>query len=184
MRCFISIELPENVRSQIFHSFEKLKNSKLGFGNFVDKNNLHLTLKFLGDLSEDKIELVKKALSEVEFRQFSVETGELGFFPNEKFIKILWLDLISPEFEFLKKSIDDKLQKLGFNEKEKDFVAHLTLTRIKKIDNKEAFLEKVQEIAPKKMFFVANQFSLMKSILKKNGPEYKILAEFPMRMRA
>ena len=45
----ISIELPENVRAQVFNPFEKLKNSKICYGNFVKKENLHLVLKFLGN---------------------------------------------------------------------------------------------------------------------------------------
>lgn len=183
MRCFISIELPENVRAQIFHAFEKLKNSKVCYGNFVDKDNLHLTLKFLGNVSEEQIEQIKKALKEIDFRQFPVETGEIGFFPNENYVKIIWIDLISSDFEFLKKEIDEKLHKLGFNEKEKEFTAHLTVLRIKGMRDKEAFFKKLTEIAPKKMFFIANQFSLIKSILKRKGPEYKNLENFQMRMR-
>ena len=184
MRCFISIELPDNVKSQIFHAFEKLEHSKVCQGNFVKRDNLHLTLKFLDKVPSEKVELIKEELKKIDFRQFPVETGEVGFFPSEKFIKVLWIRLVSPDFEDLKKQIDNSLIKLGFNEKEREFSSHVTIARINKIRDKESFFDKVKELAPKKMFFIANEFSLIKSVLKKNGPEYKILKNYPMRLRA
>ncbi len=183
MRCFISIELAENVKAQIFHAFEKLKNSKTCYGNFVKKDNLHLTLKFLGNISEEKIEEIKKVLEKIDFRQFPVETGKIGFFPNENYVRTLWIDLKASDFEFLKNEIDEKLHKLGFNEKDKNFTTHITVARIKGIENKQNFFNKLEEIAPKKMFFIVNRFSLVKSILKRKGSEYKTLKEFHMRMR-
>jgi|AntAceMinimDraft_18_1070375.scaffolds.fasta_scaffold21630_3 2'-5' RNA ligase len=183
MRCFISIELPENIKSQIFHAFEKLKNSKLCQGNFTKKNNLHLTLKFFRNISQEKLEQIKKTLKEIDFPQFPVETGKIGFFPNEKYIKILWIELIASDFEFLKKQIDEKLKKLNLNGDEKSFISHITLVRINSIKDKKEFFKKIIKIAPKKKFFISNQFSLVKSILKRDGPEYKILENFQMRMR-
>ena len=184
MRCFVSMKLPDNVRAHIFHSFEKLRNSKICFGNFVRKDNLHLTLKFLGDLSEDQIVQIKKVLEGIEFRQFPVETGRVGFFPNEKYVKVMWVELVGNDFPDLKREIDGKLSALGFNEKEKDFTSHITVARVKSIKDKDAFFEKVREVHPKKMFFIADNFTLMKSLLKKKGPEHKVLESFQMRMRA
>ncbi len=184
MRSFISIELPDNVKAYIFHAFEKLKKSKVCKGKFVDKDNLHLTLKFLGKITSEEAEIIKKELEKVDFRQFPVETGKVGFFPNEKFIKVLWIELLSPDFEMLKKEIDSALKNAGFDQKDKEFFPHLTVARITAVRDKKAFLEKAKELAPKKMFFIVNQFSFRKSILKKKGPEYKTLKDYSMRMRA
>ena len=60
MRTFVAIELPEDVRAKIFHAFEKLKSFNVLRGKFVEKDNLHLTLKFLGELTEKQITDVKK----------------------------------------------------------------------------------------------------------------------------
>lgn len=183
MRCFISLEIPENIRTAIFHLFEKLKESKLVYGKFVHEENMHLTLRFLGKVSEEKITLLKEELSKIDFRQFPVETGKIGFFPNEKHIQILWIELIASEIESLKKEIDKSLTKLGFDKEHRKFYAHLTIARIKGIKNKELFLSKISEIAMKKMFFIAHSFALVKSVLKPRGPEYKLLASFQMRRR-
>lgn len=183
MRCFISIELPENVKAHIFHSFEKLKNSKLCQGNFTKKNNLQLTLKFFSKLSEDQIKQIKKVLEKIDFRQFPIETGKIGFFPNEKFVKSIWIELIASDFQFLKEELDRELSKIGFKEEEKKFIPRITVAKIRGMKNKQAFLDKVQEVSPKKMFFIADQIFFIKSILKKRGPEPKILSSFPMRRR-
>ena len=183
MRYFISIELPDNVKDKIFNSFKKLKESKVCYGNFVKKDNLHLTLRFLDDVPEEKIESIKKALEEIDFRQFPIESGRVGFFPNEKYIEVLWIDLIASDFYFLKDEIDEKLEGLGFPKNGKEFKTHVTVARIKGINDKQKFFNKINEISPKKMFFIANQFSLVKSVLERNGPKYETLKEFPMRMR-
>lgn len=183
MRCFISIEFPEHVRSEIFHVFEKLKNSGCCSGNFVEKNNLHLTLTFLGDIEEEKMEIVKRVLSKIDFRKFPIETGNLGFFPNEDYVKILWVDVISPEIFALREEIENSLKKEGFEFKKMDFVPHLTVARINGIKDKDIFRAMVSEIRLPKLFFIAEDFSLMKSILKKFGPEYKTLDRYGMRIR-
>lgn len=183
MRCFVSIEFPEHLRSEIFHAFEKVNNSKICTGNFVEKENLHLTLTFLGDVSEEELGKAKKILGKIDFQKFSIETGEVGFFPDENFIKIIWVGIHSPEIINLRNEIEETLKKEGFDFKEVDFVPHLTVARIKNIKDKKLFMDEVNKIKPGKMFFIAEDFSLMKSILKKSGPEYKTLERFGMRIR-
>ena len=76
MRVFISIELPEQVKKEIFNEFKKLENSGFAVGNFVSKNNIHLTLKFLGNLSGEEVDKIKKKLSEIEFKNFNLNSLE------------------------------------------------------------------------------------------------------------
>ena len=180
MRTFISIELPENIRKEIFKSFESLKNSRVAFGNFVKKQNIHLTLKFLGNLSEEKIKEMEKKLSEIKFPNFSAQTGEIGFFPSEKYIRIIWADLISDKIKQLKKIIDDKLHEIGVNHDDREFSSHITIARIKKMKSKQDFFKKIKELRIKKMSFSIDSFFLNKSELRKDGPVYKVLKEFKL----
>jgi len=187
MRCFIAINIPEHIRSQIFHVFENFKQQGVCYGNFTKKENLHLTLKFLGNIPQDKIELVKNTLNKIDFRQFPVETGKIGFFPNKKYVKIIWVELVASDFDFIIKKINSELQNseldfLGKSQK-MPFVPHLTVARIKGVKNKKLFLDKINNINIKKMFFVVDTIYLVKSILKPSGPQYKIIANFPMRRR-
>ena len=180
MRSFISIEFPENIKKEIFKTFESLKNSGTAFGNFVKKENMHLTLKFLGNLSEEKIKEIKKKLCEVNFKTFNTDVGNIGFFPSEKYVRVIWVDLISEKIKGLKKTIDDKLHEIGINHDGREFSSHITVARIKKMKNKEDFFKKIKELKIKKMNFEINDFFLIKSELRKDGPVYKIIKKFEL----
>jgi 2'-5' RNA ligase len=184
MRCFVSIEFPEHIRSEIFHAFENLNNSGTCSGDFVGKENLHLTLTFLGELSEEEIEKAKIVLGKIDFRKFTIETKEIGFFPNENYIKVLWVGINSNEIISLRNLIENSLKKEGFDIKNMDFVPHLTVARIKSVKNKDKFIEELGRVKLENMFFIAEDFALMKSILKKEGSEYKVLESFGMRLRS
>lgn len=178
MRVFIALEIPEDLKARIFHEAEILENSKLASGNFVDKENLHLTLKFLGERTGEEIEKIKEKLSEIEMKKSESEIGKIGFFPNEISPKVLWISVDDEgEISKLQKNIDDKLAELEIV-REKEFLNHLTLARIKLIQNKEMFLKKVQSLKIKKEKFSVDGFSLIKSELTKTGPKYKLIKKF------
>jgi len=185
MRVFIAIELPEYVRANIFHAFENLKGLGLGRGNFVGKDNIHLTLKFLGELSEEEIENIKKKLSEIKFKKFETETGKIGFFPSEEYIRVIWIELVDKDKDGkiydLQKIIEDKLEEVGIMKDTREFQTHITIARIKSIKNKQVFLEKVKGINIKKMRFNVENFSLIKSELTRIGPIYRILEKFNLK---
>jgi len=181
MRAFISIELPENVKAGIFHTFEKLKGSGFCSGNFVEKNNLHLTLKFLGDISEEDAEKIAQKLSEIDFRKFAAETGEISFFPNEDYVKVIWVELVSKEIFGIKKIIEEKLSEIGIPKEEREFSSHITVARIKNIKDKVKFAEKIKDLKSEKYFFIIDELSLIKSELTKEGPKYKVLKNFVFR---
>lgn len=178
MRTFISIELPERVKKEIFKEFEKIKTSGFVSGNFVKKENLHLTLKFLGNTSEEEIEKIKNKLSELKFSNFELATDGVGFFPSEKYVKVLWVGFISNQLKFIKDIIEEKLFEIGINKETRDFNSHVTVARIKNVKDRVKFLEKVRGTKIKKMKFEVDRISLVKSELTRKGPVYKILHEF------
>ncbi len=180
MRTFISLEFPGNVRKDIFKSFERLKTSKCVLGNFVKKENIHLTLKFLGNLSEEKIKEIKDKLSEINFSGFKAELGKIGFFPSEKYVRVVWVDLISEEVKELKKIIDEILEEIGINYDNRVFSSHITVARIKKMRDKEEFFKIIKELKIKKTSFKMNNFFLIKSELRREGAVYKSLKEFKL----
>ncbi len=178
MRVFISINIPENIRKEIV----KIQNSLPEFiGKKTESENLHLTLKFLGDVDEDKIEEIKDNLRRIKIGKFETNIDEIGFFDNSesRFHSkrlIIWLHL--KNCEKLQKEVDEVLH--GFFEKEKRFMSHLTIARIKKINNKKKFLEDLFNIKIKKENFLVDKFYLMKSELTKKGPMYSVLNEFSL----
>lgn len=169
MRIFIAIEVPEKIK-------EKLREVQKEFEeyaviNFV--NEFHLTLRFLGELSELKLERVKERLKNLSFKNFDLNLSNLGVFPNKKFINVLWVGL-KPEKKVkdIKQIIDEKLRDMfGVEDK---FKAHITLGRVKSIKDREGFLKKVEEIEVEGDFKVKD-IKLIKSELTKDGAEYETL---------
>jgi RNA 2',3'-cyclic 3'-phosphodiesterase len=171
MRTFISIKFPPKILMHIKEIQEKLPEFE---GKKTELKNLHLTLKFLGDLSSEDIEKVKLRLAGIKFSKFESEIKECGFFDKEDGGGILWIGITN--CENIQKEIDNALE--GLHEKEKRFMGHLTIARIKNIPDRKKFNESMKNIEIKKMFFIADKFYLVESKLKKEGPEYKIIEEY------
>jgi len=180
MRTFVSIELPEKVRKEIFRVSKRIRDSGLVSGTFVSKDNIHLTLRFLGELTEEQISKIRKSFSDFVLPKFEAHTGEIGFFPSEKYVKVIWIDFVSDELSMLKGIVENKLQGLGINKETREFNAHITFARIRQVKDKEKFLKLVEDIGMKKMNIPVEKISLIKSELTKNGPKYKLLDEFSL----
>ncbi len=90
MRCFLAIDLPLEIREYLFNLKKGLRmiNAK-----FVEKENIHLTLKFLGEISQKDVDDLKKRLGSIKFKHFKANLGKPGVFPSIKFVRILWVSL-------------------------------------------------------------------------------------------
>jgi len=173
MRCFIAIDLPENIKKELYNRALELYNLGLFKGKITEKGNLHLTLKFLGEISEKKIEEVKKKLREVKEKKFKAKLAEFGVF-SEKSVRIIWVHLSGAEN--LQKEIDEKLE--GLFKKDKRFVGHITIARVKSCEKKN-LIDKIKKINLKEEFFVEN-FKLLCSELTSSGPIYSTLENFEL----
>lgn len=168
-RCFIALELPREAISYLEQLDLQIKKKNLFAGKFTDSENLHLTLKFLGEIEASKLDEVKKKLKEIKFSEFEASLGEIGVFINS-YNSILWIKLNGKDIWNLQKLIDEKLQ--GLFEPEKRFMSHITLVRMKKIHDKTEFLNYVKNLKTKKIKFKVNEFIFKKSELKPEGPVY------------
>jgi 2'-5' RNA ligase len=173
MRTFISIKLPTKILMEVKEIQEKLPEF---IGNKTELKNLHLTLKFLGEISFEKSEEIKERLKKINFNKFEAEICEIGFFDKYNH-GIIWLGLNN--CEAFQKEIDRALSELY--EGEKRFMAHLTIARVKKIKDKKKFLGNLKGINIPKMFFIVDKFYFIESKLKKEGPEYALLEEFGLK---
>ena len=169
-RCFISIELPEEIKEEIGKIQEQLPEFT---GKFIEKENLHLTLKFLGEIDDEKIEEIKERLGKIDFNEFKCEIDSIGIF-SENLVRIVWIHLNG--CEEIQKKIDDVLGDIF--EKEKRFMSHITIARVKSIKDKKKFLEELRKINIEKMIFGIDKFYLMESVLKIKGPEYRVIKGF------
>jgi len=174
-RCFICIDLPLETRKYLQEIQEILKKKNFFNGKFTEFENLHLTLKFLGEISEEKILAVKERLNKIKFNVFDCQMGELGVF-SEKFVSIIWIKLGGKEVFELQKQIDDVLD--GLFDKEKRFMSHVTIARPKKVFDKKILLDYLYKMKIKKEGFKVNGFFLKSSDLKEDGPVYSTIEEY------
>ena len=173
MRLFITVEIPENLKVELASwSF-----SKKGV-SWVKAENMHITLKFLGEVDEKLVKNLIDRLSNIKFKAFNVKTNRAGFFPNESSPRVLWVDFVDGEsLKSLARAVSLALPEF---KKDHPFKDHLTLARIKHLANaeKENVVKKVKKIKTEGKEWVVKDFVLVRSILLSNGPPYGVLARF------
>ncbi|MBI4447818.1 RNA 2',3'-cyclic phosphodiesterase [Candidatus Woesearchaeota archaeon] len=176
MRLFIEIPLPEEVRESVFQLQKSLHILPAKI-NWVAKKNMHITLKFLGEVSEEQKNLAEKELAKIRFSKFTVTLSNIGVFPNYDRARVIWIGL-NPEEKVisLQRQIDEQL--LSFFPKDQTFEAHLTIGRVKLVKKKEEVQAILRETKAEKKNFAVDSFKLMKSELTKSGPIYEELKTF------
>ena len=176
MRLFIAIEILDNIKEYMTKIQEKIDND-LAKIKFANKNQMHLTLKFLGEVQPNNVNEIKEELKKIKFELFSVYLDSTGVFPSENYIRVVWVGL-KPEEEIirLQENIDERLKK--WFKKEKNFKPHLTLARVKFVEDKNKFIEKLKKIKVENKKIDVNNFKLIKSTLTEKGPIYEEVAVF------
>ena len=142
----------------------------------VEKENLHLTLKFIGDADEGTAQRIVDSLSTIKFSPFGVSLSGAGAFPNEHFPRAIWIGGKSDGAGKLAAQIEAALSFLPL--KKEKFAVHLTVARApKSVGDIEDFLvkNKGKEICS----FTADRFQLIKSRLTPVGPIYEVIKEYP-----
>lgn len=172
IRAFIAIEFSDEVVKEIARVQELLGKVKF-VGKLTELENLHLTFKFLGEIDEDKLAKVRKALKKVEFSKMKLKLGKIGIFSGRENPRIVWIKLEGKEIYDLEKKIDLALN--GMFKPEERFMGHLTIARIKHVKDKKEFLEHIDSIHVKPVVFECSKFKLKKSELKPIGPVYNDL---------
>lgn len=172
MRLFIAIPVPDNVKDLLVSAQLKLKHAKMVL---VKKEAMHVTLKFLGEVPESKMDEIKKRLSGVRFEKCGMRLDGLGVFPASGAPKVVWIGL-KPKQKLveLHQHIEQALS--GLFPAGEHFHAHLTLARVKLVENKKEFKELLKTISVLPLEFDVKSFELVASTLTPEGPVYKVLA--------
>src|SRR3989344_3213799 len=154
MRLFIAIDLSKDVKGILYKVQKSIRNN-LAKIHWVAPKNLHLTLKFIGEVEDSKVNEIKDRLNHIEYEKFILNLDTIGFFPNNDFIRIIWIG-VNPEEKVieLQKKIDSGL--LDLFSKDQRFDAHLTIGRVKNIKNREEFIKKIKDTKLEKIQFNVN----------------------------
>jgi len=174
VRCFVGFILPESVKEKIVPIQEEIKRLPI-VCKFVEKENLHICFSFLGELKESSLEEVEHSLEILtkDFKSIKVRVDGIKLIPNENFVRVLALDVVSDELELLMAKIK---KEVGGDVKP----PHITLCRVKNIRNKEYVIQKLKEIKVEEFKFLVDSICLIKSELKRSGPVYTIIKKFDL----
>ncbi|MFA6078363.1 MAG: RNA 2',3'-cyclic phosphodiesterase [Candidatus Omnitrophota bacterium] len=151
MRLFIAIELSDEIKEGLSMVQSHLKYSGADV-KWVETDNIHLTLKFLGEADEDKVKRITSALDAIgsATHPFDISVKEIGAFPRIEHPRVVWagLDKGAEESKLLAGTIDEKMSEIGFQKEERAFSPHMTIGRVKDAKNKDALKEKVLSLDP------------------------------------
>ena len=134
LRAFIAVELPLEIRKTVCAATSKLRNEIETLVRWVPIENMHLTLKFLGDVSPSNLELLAQMLrAEMDlFSCFDLRLNGIGSFPNLKRPRVIYIGMQAPAaLEALQRGIESASSRLGYGAEERGFSPHLTIGRVK-----------------------------------------------------
>jgi 2'-5' RNA ligase len=194
MRLFIALDIDDNIRERIVRFLDGVR----GFApdaRWVKPESLHVTLKFIGEKSEEETEMIKRALETITAKMFEINIRGYGFFPTSRMPRVFWIG-IDPgnELTALAAAVDEKLSALGIRKEEHAFSPHLTLARggaksgspRKQRDDRansnfQRLQEKLAALPPLEFgTMTAREFFLYQSQLSPGGSKYTKLAGFSL----
>lgn len=180
-KLFIALPVEQKVIDNVFNTILKEKNS--GLIRWEKKENIHITLKFIGDTNEIITDEIIKVLDKIaiSYSSFNLTTEKFGAFYRNKKPAILWLGFYENNtLNKLQNDIENNLELIGIKKEERKFHSHVTLLRVKNERDEEVtkniLTKKIEEIEYK-----INEFYLIKSILTPQGSIYKKLKTFKLK---
>jgi len=182
MRCFLAVDIPEHIKKSILKATQNLRKDLIGI-KWVEPHNLHITIKFLGEV-EDKnalalAETLEKRL--LNSGTFVLKLKNFGFFPDLKRPRVFWVG-VEDRGENLKKlwkEIENIVPKYGISRDNRTFTPHLTLARIKKpIKIEKSGLESLKNFETPE--FKIDTLIFYKSVLTSKGPIYTKIKEIKL----
>ncbi len=184
IRTFIAVNLNPEIREHLASLQNNLNIPETKI-KWAEKNNLHLTMKFLGYISLEQTELIKLELKDISSRYspFCIKlSSNIGVFPTYKMPRIIWVGIKegTNELKKLYNSIENNLSNKGFPREDKDFSGHITIGRVKFIRDKTNFIQILKRIGINNFTQEVGSIDLMESKLTPNGPIYNIAAKLPL----
>jgi RNA 2',3'-cyclic 3'-phosphodiesterase len=187
MRLFVALEIPAAVRDNLAAQMKELRDLSAQVADkrprYVRPENLHVTLKFIGEVSPAEFKGIRGALKAVHSdAPVHLHFRGLGFFPDEQYPRVLWAGADASEnLPSLAANIDSVLETQGVAREKRAFTPHLTLARFEPPGLHEKLRAMLKQNGEREFgSFEAREFHLIESKLKPAGAEYTSLASFPI----
>jgi len=179
LRCFVAVDVPEQVLRQLGRLQEQLRREVEGV-RWVKPSRMHLTLVFLGETTDDFVRRAEPELAVAcaSSGPFRAALQGLGAFPDSERARVVWVGMREGREELLglQASVAAALARVGFQPERRKFSPHLTLGRLRSPGAVSALCER--KFASDT--FDVDQVVLYRSVLRPSGPEYTRLVEFPL----
>ncbi len=180
MRLFVALELTDAVRGAIRDLASRLQRARADV-RWVRPEGMHLTLKFIGEVPEEKLSAIKQALSAVRSsRPVEMEFRGLGYFPHERRPRVLWVGIEASEnLTELAAQMEAALEPLGLERENRPYVPHLTVGRFKSTKRLDLLQEEIAALPSTEIGRIeTSEFFLFQSKLSPKGAEYTKLERF------
>ena len=181
MRAFIAIDLPEALHTALAEAQQNFRSAARD-ARWTRPEGIHLTVKFLGEISDAQTKQVVEALTQIgSFEPFSIEVKGFGFFPQAQRPRVFWAGVMAPPaLTQLAAQVENRMEKIGFAREDRAFSAHLTLARFQVPRPQPALEAAIAARADTSLgAFNASEFFLFESKLSPQGAQYRKVVRFP-----
>lgn len=180
VRCFIAVEVDS---PNVLEALVRIQSGLKGTGSnlkVVERENIHLTLRFLGDVNEGLLEEIKAVISGLRFDPFQMKLEGIGVFPNVKRPRVIWVGITQGVVELTEifQELEPSFVDLGFKPERRGFKPHITLARVRSGRNRTQLVQEVFSYQDERFGdFKVDRVRLKKSVLTPRGPIYTTLTE-------
>lgn len=174
MRIFIAVPLSESVKKQL----QKLQ-VPADYVRWQSPEQMHITLKFLGELSDDEVSGLKQALTGISMTSFNLKVQQIGMFTRNDIPQVIWVG-VAPDEQItqLYKAVEARCASLGFETDKRPFLPHITLGRVKRNIQRKQVKNLLDNTEP--VSFSVDSFGIYKSELHPDGAIHTLLKKFPL----
>ncbi|MEM4725212.1 MAG: RNA 2',3'-cyclic phosphodiesterase [Candidatus Hadarchaeum sp.] len=190
IRTFVAIELDERLKNALRQVQEELKRAPISrIGRWVAPDGIHLTLKFLGNVSSERVPEITRAIERGcrSFTPFSISLSQPGFFPNARRLRVVWVG-VDGDIETLlqlQRAVESELNAIGFPPEKRGFQPHLTLARIRdyaRPNEREEMAKCIGAIqVDSSASMLVREVHLIRSDLRPTGAVYTRLTTIPLK---
>lgn len=179
MRAFVAVALPKELWPKVKEVQERIEMTDADI-KFTEPATLHYNLKFLGEITAEQAETVKRIISEtaLQFTPFTMHVAGVGAFPSNQYARVVWIGAKagSQELKAMAELLDLRLSETGFKKEERPFEPHLTLGRVKSARNNPELIAVLRELEQTEIGnFKVEGVELFESKLGPEGPVYSTL---------
>lgn len=184
IRTFIAVLISNDLKRKIAVVQEDFKKVAPEV-KWVEEDNFHITVKFLGDVNSDRLKDVTLAVSQsvADLTPFEAEIGGFGAFPNARRPRVVWagIETGQDELKALAERVENALETLGFPKEDRPFSAHVTIGRVRDERRVGGLTRALEDAETGRQGSIrVESVAIMKSELRRNGPIYSALAEVPL----